>query len=192
MAESDQAIRDIVQQLVSNGQAPQEPQTGMGSLMVSPVPARSTFGMMPFVQQPGAAFPPPVSPGLITAQQGMNLSPEEQALYSRHLTNLMGPGGVDNPDGSRSTLYQSVQEHNGKFYSVPTVWNGKRETEPYTRQDGSVMDAPNQTALNNVAKAGWDTFPSYATPDEADARYAQMHGLMEQDTADYLKSRQPN
>lgn len=188
---SDQAIRDIVQQLVSNGQA-QPAQDGMGSLMVSPIPARSTFGMMPFNQQPGAAFPPPVSSGSIAAQQQLNLTPEEQALYSRHLTNLVGPGGVANPDGSRSTLYQAVQEHGGKFYSVPTIWDGKRETEPYTRPDGSTVDVPNQTALTNVAKAGWETFPSYATPDEADARYAQMHGFMEDDTADYLKSRQPN
>lgn len=151
--------------------------------------------MMPFAQQPGAAFPPPVSPGLVAAQQGLNLSPQEQALYSRHLTNLNGPGGVDNPpdeenpQGSRSTLYQSVQEHNGKFYSIPTVWDGKREIEPYARPDGSVMDVANPTALANVAKAGWDTFPSYATPDEADARYDQMHGYMDQDTADYMKQR---
>jgi hypothetical protein len=189
MAQSDQAIRDIVAQLT----APQQPAPAapaMGSMMATtPVPAQSNFAMMPFPQQqPAAQFPPPVSPNLIAAQQQMNLSPQEQALYSRHLTNLNGPGGVNNPDGSRSTLYQSVQEHGGKFYSIPTVWDGKREVQPYTRQDGSTMDVANPTALANVSKAGWDTFPSYPTADEADSRYDQMHGYMDQDTADYMKS----
>src|SRR4051812_4169706 len=119
----------------------------MGALMTAPIPARSNFAMMPFAQQPGATFPPPTSNNSALASQELNLSPEEQALYSRHLTNLRGPGGVDNSDGSRSTLYQAVQEHNGKFYSVPTVWDGRREVEPYTRQDGSTMDVPNPTAL---------------------------------------------
>lgn len=50
---SDQAIQDVVRQMVSNGQAPQEPQTGIGSLMVAAKPARSSFGMLPAV---GAAF----------------------------------------------------------------------------------------------------------------------------------------
>lgn len=138
--------------------------------------------------QPTAAAPP-TSPNLIAAQQALQLSPQEQALYQRHLTNLTGPGGVDNPDGSRSTLYQSVQEHGGKFYNVPTVWDGKRETEPYTRGNGTVMDVPNSTALANVDKAGWDTFPAYATPEAADARYDQMHGYMDADTAAYMQQR---
>jgi hypothetical protein len=144
-------------------------------------------------QSGGADFSTLTTPqfqsNLPAARQMLNLNPQEQALYQRHLTNLMGVGGVDNPDGSRSTLYQSVQEHNGKFYNVPTIWNGKRETEPYTRPDGSTMDVPNQIALDNVAKAGWDSFPSYQTPDAADARYDQMHSFMEKDTQQYLGSR---
>lgn len=139
------------------------------------------------VVQPPA---PPTSANYTQANQDMRLNPQEQAFYQRHLTNLNGNGGVDNPDGSRSTLYQSVQEHNGKYYNVPTVWNGARETEPYTNpKTGETMDVPNQTALQNVEKAGWDTFPSYSTPDEADARYDQMHGYMEKDTADYMASK---
>lgn len=160
------SVADIVAQLMPAQAPPVAP--AMGSMMTTP---------------------PPTSPNLVAAQQALTLNPQEQALYQRHLTNLNGPGGVDNPDGSRSTLYQSVQEHNGKFYSVPTVWDGKRETEPYTRPDGSTLDVPNQTALANVDKAGWETFPSYATPEAADDRYDQMHGYMEQDTADYMKQR---
>lgn len=121
---------------------------------------------------------------LEAADKEMKLTPQERSLYERHLTNLTGPGGVDNPDGSRSTLFQAVEEHNGRYYNIPTVWNGKKETEKWTRpSDGKVFEAvPNKTALDSVAKIGWDKFPSYATPEEADERYEQMHKFMEQDT----------
>lgn len=120
------------------------------------------------------------------ATDDLNLSPQEQNLYKMHLDNLWSDKGVDNPDGSRSTLYQSVQEHEGSYYSIPTVWDGKRETEPYTRDDGKTFDVPNATALSNVDKMGWDTFPSGKDPDALDARYSQMHDYMEQDTSDYM------
>jgi hypothetical protein len=124
------------------------------------------------------------------ANAALKMTPQEQALYQRHLSNLYGAGGVDNPDGSRSSLYQSVQEHNGRFYNVPTVWNGQILTEKFTNPAGKVFDVPNATALANIARLGWDTFPSYATPEEADTRYSKMHDYMERDTADYLRSRQ--
>lgn len=146
----------------------------------------------PMQQQAPLSFAAPMMPqqtNLPQAQAAMDLSPQEQALYMRHITNLYGPGGVDNADGSRSTLYQGVEPHDGKFYNVPTVWDGKIETQPFTRSDGSTMDVANGTALNNVAKAGWGSFPSYPSPDQADARYDQMHGFMEKDTADYMKNR---
>lgn len=125
----------------------------------------------------------------VQASQQLQLNPQEQALYQMHLQNLTGPGGVDNPDGSRSSLFQSVQEHDGKYYNIPTVWNGKIETEKVTTPSGQVMQVPNATALANVEKAGWDKFPSYATPEEADARYEQMHQFMDKDTAKFLQAR---
>ena len=129
----------------------------------------------------------PTSPNLAAADKALNLTPQEKALYERHLTNLSSAGGVDNPDGSRSTLYQSVQEHNGKFYNVPTVWDGKRETKKYTRpSDGEVFDVPNAKAMENINKVGWDKFPSYSTAAEADERYEQMHKFMKLDTAEHL------
>ena len=125
----------------------------------------------------------------VAANTALNLNPQEQALYQRHLSNLYGSGGVNNPDGSRSSLYQSVQEHDGKYYNVPTVWNGKRETQPYTNPTtGETMDVPNDTAIQNVEKAGWNTFPSYQTPEAADQRYDQMHEFMNRDTQDYFKN----
>lgn len=152
---------------------------------------------------PPSARPAPAIPQSATrpnnfdaASKALNLNPQEKALYMRHLSNLWGSGGVDNPptpenpQGSRSSLYQAVQEHNGKFYNIPTVWNGKRETEPYTHPaTGQIMDVPNATALANVDKAGWDKFPSYSTADEADQRYDDMHKFMEQDTGNYLQSK---
>jgi hypothetical protein len=162
----------------------------LGQMPTAPVQNGSNF-YSATVPNPPQQF----QSNLPAAQQALSLSPQETALYQMHLQNLTGPGGVDNPpdatnpQGSRSTLYQAVQEHAGKFYSIPTVWNGKREVEPYTKSDGSVMDVPNQTALDNVSKTGWDKFPSYATPDEADARYEAMHKFIDQDTSQYLGSR---
>lgn len=152
--------------------------------VTSPVPSTDSF-------QPG---PPtsvaPTSKAYEAAKMNMDLNPQEQMLYERHLTNLNGSGGVDNPDGSRSTLFQAVEEHEGKFYNIPTVWGGKIETEPYTRQDGTTMQVPNAKALSNVGNIGWNNFPSYKTPDEADERYEEMHKYMEQDTKQYLKSKE--
>lgn len=116
----------------------------------------------------------------------LKLTPEEQHLYQTHWDNLWGSGGQDNADGSRSTVYTAVQEHDGKYYNIPTIWNGQRETEPYTRDDGSTLDVPNPIALSNVAAQGWDKFPSYPDPDTADSRYSEMHSYMEQDTNNYM------
>jgi hypothetical protein len=110
---------------------------------------------------------------LTAADQKMKLTPQERALYQRHLTNLTGVGGVDNADGSRSTLYQATVDHDGKTYSIPTVWNGKI--------------LPVDEAVQRVQAEGWDKFPSYGSPAEAEARYQQLHGFMEADTA-LLKS----
>ena len=118
----------------------------------------------------------PQQTNLPQAEAAMNLSPQEQGLYLRHLSNLYGPGGVDNPptpdnpEGSRSSLYQTVEPHNGQYYNIPTVWNGARETQPYRRADGSFVDVANRTALNNVARTGWDTFPVISRQPEAGRR----------------------
>lgn len=127
---------------------------------------------------------------LEAADAQMQLTPQEKFLYQMHLSNLNGPGGVDNPDGSRSSLYQAVQEHDGKFYNIPTVWNGKIETEKWKRpSDGKVFDVPNATAIQNVERTGWNKFPSYNSPEEADERYDKMHGFMEKDTGEFFSRR---
>ena len=87
-------------------------------------------------------------------------------------------------------MYQAVEPHEGRFYNVPTVWSGRIETQPWTRpSDRRVFDIPNETAIRNIENVGWGNFPSYATPEEADARYDKMHQYMEKDTADYFRNR---
>jgi hypothetical protein len=132
-------------------------------------------------------------PGVVTdenlnaADAAMQLTPQEKFLYQMHLKKMTGPGGVDNSDGSRSTLLQAVEEHNGRYYNVPTVWNGKIETQKFTQPGtGKIFDIPNRTAMENIERTGWDKFPSYATPEEADARYEKMHAYLEKDTGAYL------
>ncbi len=109
------------------------------------------------------------------ANTALNLTPQEKALYQRHLTNLNGPGGVDNPDGSRSTLFQTTVEHAGKFYTIPTVYDGK------ILWNKSAAD-PAAAAVEKAKQIGWDKFPSYNSEAEAEARYQKMHDFMAKDT----------
>ena len=110
---------------------------------------------------------------LEAATREMDLTGQERALYERHLTNLVGPGGVNNPDGSRSTLYQVSFEAGGRTYNVPTVYDGKI--------------LPPEEAIARARAEGLDKFPSYKTQAEAEARYQKMHGYMEKDTGAHLK-----
>jgi hypothetical protein len=125
--------------------------------------------------QPAPAAPTYDMANYNAATQQMKLNPQEQALYQMHLQNLHGTGGVDNPDGSRSTLYQTTFELDGKNYVIPTVWGGRI--------------LPPDQALQMAKQYGIDKFPSYASDQEAEARYQQMHQFMEQDTAAYFKNR---
>jgi hypothetical protein len=109
---------------------------------------------------------------LDAADKEMKLTPQERALYERHLTNLTGPGGVNNPDGSRSTLFQTSFESGGRTYNVPTVYDGK-------------ILSP-KDAIDRAYREGIDKFPSYGSENEAEARYQKMHGYMEKDTAAFL------
>jgi hypothetical protein len=122
----------------------------------------------------------PAQSNLDAADAALKLTPQEKDLYNRHFSNLYGPGGVNNdgsdpnlPRGSRSTLYQSSVEHDGKTYNIPTVWDGKI--------------LPINDAVERVKKEGWDKFPAYKSEAEAEARYQQMHGFMDKDTAQYFK-----
>lgn len=109
------------------------------------------------------------------AMRDLNMNEQEQALYMRHLKNLHGSGGVDNPDGSRSSLYAITAGFGDKTYVLPTV------------HDGKILNT--EDAIAKAKSIGLDKFPSYNSPEEAKARYDTMHDYMEKDTAEYLKSR---
>lgn len=97
----------------------------------------------------------------------LRLTPQEHYLYQHHLDNLNN-SPVIQPSGDVSTLLQAVVPGPGKrYYNIPTVWNGK----VYSVEDSARM----------AASEGWKNWPSYKTPQEADARYQQMHPLIEQD-----------
>lgn len=115
------------------------------------------------------------SPYLQKAESEMHLTPKEKDLYQLHLKNLRGPGGIDNPGGSRSTLSQTTIEADGRSFNVPTVWGGKRLKGDDLRK--------------KIREVGLNSFPSYATEKEAEERYQEMHRFMEQDTKDFLAQR---
>ncbi len=131
--------------------------------------------------QPLSAAPP--TNHFSAALRGLQMSPQEQALYMRHLMNLYGSGGVDNEDGSRSTLYTANMGIGDKAYNLPTVYNGA-----ILPPDASVVDR-RPTAIGNALSQGLDKFPSYQSPFEAENRYTQMHNYMDRDTADYMATK---
>jgi hypothetical protein len=119
-----------------------------------------------------AGMSPDMSPyygGQLTdAARRLFLSPQEKNLYEHHLQNLWGPTGVDNANGSRSTLYQmSYEGPDGRTYNVPTVWNGQ------------ILQP--DAAWAQAQSAGLQNFPSYNNADAAEQRYQQIHNHMEWD-----------
>lgn len=107
------------------------------------------------------------------ADAAMNLTPQEKYLYQTHLTNLYGTGKIVHPDGGISSLLQmSFEGDNGRTYNIPTVWGG-RQLAPVD-------------AIRAAHGVGIDRFPSYATQDEAEARYEAMHDYLGRDTADFI------
>ena len=71
-------------------------------------------------QQQGPGLGLNVMPPIEQAHQALQLTPQERGLYERHLANLNGPGKVEHPDGSISTLYQmSVTGPGNQIYNIP-------------------------------------------------------------------------
>ena len=109
---------------------------------------------------------------LPAAKRDLNLTPQEEFLYRAHLHNLeISRGGVPNPQGGKSTLYQMSFERDGKFYNIPTVWEGK-----FVKPD---------EAIGRAEAVGLDKFPSYQSEEEAETRYDRMHDYMQRDLQQY-------
>ena len=112
------------------------------------------------------------------AVQQLRLTPQEQALYQRHLMNLYGAGKVVHPDGGISTLYQmSITGPDNKTYNIPTVYDGK------------IVDPDD--AIRRARKAGLWQFPSYLSQALAEDRYQQMHHYMDRDVGRYRQQFNP-
>lgn len=104
---------------------------------------------------------------------GPKLSKQEQNLYNHHLYNLRhldGGGGFTQPTGEVSTVLQRVVGPiKGKYYSIPSVWDGRALNE---------MESAGQA----FGLFGTDYWPSYPTPEAADDRYLNyLHPIMDRD-----------
>ena len=80
-------------------------------------------------------------------------------------------------------MFQTTVEHDGKFYAIPTVFDGK------ILWNKGAAD-PAAAAIDKVKQIGWDKFPSYKTEEEAESRYQQMHKFMDKDTSAYFAKKQ--
>jgi hypothetical protein len=118
------------------------------------------------------------TPNFERARREMQLTPQEQFLYRHHLRNLYGSGKVWNKDGSTSTLLQVTVGQDGRTFSIPTVWDGKILGD--------------KDAVDRSIAAGWVNWPGYASEDEAQKRYDQMHEYMDRDLLDYNRDMKAN
>jgi hypothetical protein len=109
---------------------------------------------------------------MLAARSSMGLSPEEIALYQHHINNLQ-QGGVQNSDGSTSTLYQLSFQDGDRTYNIPTIY-GNTRLDP-------------EEAIARAYKTGLQNFPSYKSPFAAENRYNRMHGYMEMDEPSKLE-----
>lgn len=109
------------------------------------------------------------------AESELKLTPEEKNLYDTHLRNLIGPGGVDNADGSRSSVKSMMVEFDDRTFVLPTVYGGK------------ILDK--DEAIAKAKEIGLNKFPSYDSQEEAEKRYDQLHKFMEKDTQNYQEAK---
>jgi len=116
----------------------------------------------------------PVRANLEAADEALKLTPQEKNLYQHHLDEL-AKGGVVHEDRSTSTVLQGTVEHNGRYYNIPSVWDGQILWDDDNKLDWNKIQA-------RIDKAGgWDQFPSYGSEKEAQDRYDKMHSFMEMD-----------
>lgn len=115
---------------------------------------------------------------LNAATRELQLNPQEQALYQRHLQNL-SKGGVTSNDGeTTSTLKASIVGFDDKSYIIPRVWDGK------------ILS--NDEAIERAKAEGIEKFPSYNSKEEALERYRKIHPYMSRDTTERFNRQQVN
>jgi len=82
-------------------------------------------------------------------------TPQEKFLYEHHLQNLAMPE-AQNEDGTHSSLLATTMSFGDKTYILPSIYNGKRFDKP-------------EDIEREARNVGLENFPSYASPEEADA-----------------------
>lgn len=103
----------------------------------------------------------------LNAQLDLGLTPQEEYLWSHHTGNV-DQGGYQQPNSNDlSSLYAMTTGVGDRTYVVPTIYDSQ--------------DIKPDEALKRAMAAGISRFPSYATQDQADERYRQMHGYLERD-----------
>lgn len=106
------------------------------------------------------------TPAFHAASQALNLTPQEQYIYRHHLGNL-SQGGVRQASGETSTFLSTTVGLGNRTYILPTVWDNQILAE--------------REAVKRAQAAGLHNFPSYASVQEAEARYQQIHPYFERD-----------
>lgn len=103
----------------------------------------------------------------MAAVRELNLTPQEKYAYQHHLSNL-DRGGVQDSGGNETSTYLSLGVTIGdRYYMLPAVW------------DNQIVSTPE--AVQRAQAIGLARWPSYGSPQEGEARYAQMHRYMERD-----------
>ena len=97
-------------------------------------------------------------------------TPQERYLYQHHLNNFHR-GGVPQPTGEISTYLSRGYNLDGRYYVLPSVWSGE------------IIDNDDEI-LRRAHQAGLENFPSYTNEAEGEARYQQLHEVMERDMID--------
>jgi len=117
---------------------------------------------------PAAAAPAlPAAPLQFSAPEG--LTPKERNLLDYHRDNLRKGTYATLPNGDIASVYiTGVEGPGAKIYNVPGYWNGQLHTDVAEIQE-------------HAKNIGWDRFPSYATPQEADMAADKVHQIIEDD-----------
>lgn len=106
-----------------------------------------------------------------------SLPGKEGALIEYHRDNLRNGTYLDK-GGDISTVYiTGIDGPGGKTYNVPGYWDGKLHTDPKEIGD-------------HAAELGWDKWPSYATPQQADAAAKRVHKIVEDDTTKFRQQKE--
>jgi hypothetical protein len=158
--------------IIAKGSAPEPTVRGRSEPPVSNGPQLGTLSSLKPIQLP-------------SAQANLSAYTEQERHLVEHHQQMMTSGkAVHNADGSTSTVLQRVVEHDGKFYSIPSVYDGK-----IVRGEENVIKAALEEGKAHGSADGWSYWPSYDTPDQADNRYLKplkkggksLHDIMEQD-----------